>query len=56
MIGGLEDMDYLVVDRPIDKLNPVLWEQLELLKIPVIDENRVPVEIVRGKSQKHTQI
>lgn len=55
VIGGLEDMDYLVVDRPIDKLNPVLWEQLELLKIPVIDENRVPVETVRGKPQKHTQ-
>lgn len=37
VIGGIEDVDCLVVDRPIDKENPVLWEQMETLKVPVID-------------------
>ena len=37
VIGGIEDIDYLVVDRPIQKLNTVLWEQLSTLKIPVVD-------------------
>ncbi len=37
VIGGIEDIDYLVVDRPIQKLNTVLWERLSSLKIPVLD-------------------
>lgn len=37
VVGGIEDIDCLVVDRPVEKADPKLWERLELLKIPVID-------------------
>lgn len=41
VIGGLADIGCLVVDRPIETVNPVLLEQLDILKIPVMD-GRLP--------------
>lgn len=37
VIGGLENIGCLVVDQPIDKVNPALREQLSAMQIPVID-------------------
>lgn len=37
VIGSLEDISCLVADRPVERTDPALWEQLQELKIPVID-------------------
>lgn len=40
VVGRLEDIDCLVVDRPIEKENMQLWERMNALQIPVIDGKR----------------
>lgn len=37
VIGGLSDIGCLVVERPIDKGNQELWEQMNALKITIVD-------------------
>lgn len=39
VIGGLEDIGCLVVDRPFKEENPWLWDRMKELQIPVIDGN-----------------
>lgn len=37
VIGGLADIDILVVDRPFEKADPELWERVRELQIPIAD-------------------
>lgn len=37
VVGALTDMDYLVVDQPLEYLNPAVHEQMAALQIPVLN-------------------